>query len=148
MPHHWSRDRYGKDRRMYYDPIKILDDGIGLRSVMREPLDWWSKNLFTPILNVPEPRSIDKWDLFAEYPYLEEIDYNRLVFEKVNGIWDRNQEWLRESQQLERSAHWEYCCWPIGCLVNSALGSTQHWTWRRAFEKQLPYWPTKTTHTH
>jgi hypothetical protein len=97
-------------------------------------------NSHIPILNVPVPRYIDKWDIFAEYPFLEEVDYNRLQFETAHGIKARNDEWLRESRKLKHAEHWEFCCWPIGCVLNSAMGATNHWTWRAAFEKQLPYW--------
>lgn len=127
----WDYTSYRKPR--YYDPIKILDNGIGLKSVVREPLDFWSKNVLR----------VEKYDLFNEYPILERLDYNRLVFETYHGIKARNDEWLRESQKLEHCAHWEYCCWPIGCVLNAAMGITTHMTWMHAFNRQLPYWPTK-----
>lgn len=139
MPWYTQTNVYGKETTYYSDPIKIRE-GEGLRRVMREPLDWWQRNLFVPIMNVPVPRYIDKWDIFVEYPFLEELDYNRLLFETSHGIKARNDEWLREAQQLEYSAHWEFCCWPVGCLLNAAMGVTTHWQWRRAFEKQLPSW--------
>lgn len=130
----WNHHSYGTKPR-YYDPIKIVDDGIGLHSVVREPLTFWQKNW---------RQGVDKYDLFNEYPILERLDYNRLVFETYHGIKARNDEWLRESQKFEHAAHWEYCCWPIGCVLNAAMGVTLHFEWQTAFNRQLPYWPTKT----
>lgn len=139
MPWQTSPDSRGGQVTYWIDPIKIREE-TGLQAVMREPISWYFANSNFPILNVPVPRYVDKWDLFAEYPYLEQVDYNRLLFETAQGIKARNDEWLRKSQQLEHSAHWEYCCWPMGCLINAAMGVTLHWEWRAAFEKQLPYW--------
>lgn len=118
MPYDWSTGT-----RRYYDPIKI-SESRGLDRVVREPMTFWMKN-----------SGVDKYDIFAEYPFLERIDYNRLLFEvprKLNG-----RDW-REGLP--------YCCYPVGCVLCSAMGCVSHWKWRAAFEKQLPYWPIRDTH--
>ncbi len=137
MPYSVRRDRWGNEEQVYYDPIKKREFGHGLDLIVHEPMQYWMG-----------PQWIDKYDLFNEFPVLERLDYNRLVFETHHGIKARNDEWLRESQKLEWSAHWEYCCWPIGCVLNAAMGNTLHLKWVFAFNKQLPYWETRTIATH
>jgi hypothetical protein len=114
---------YSGRKRRYYDPIKILEHG-GLLRVVREPMTYWTKQEF-----------VDKYDLFNEYPFLEEIDHNRLKFEAIHGI---KQEHF--GYYLHTDIPLPYCCYPIGCVLSAAMGATIHWDWRRAFEKQLPYW--------
>lgn len=128
----YSEVPYGSGKWKYYDPIKILERR-GLDRVVREPMAFWMRNSHTT-----------KYDLFIEYPFLERLDYNRLVFETYHGIKARNDELLREAQK--REPYLEYCCWPLGCIVNAAMGATLHWKWRAAFEKQLPYWDIRESH--
>lgn len=137
----WWHDHsgpHGAERYYYTDPIQRRVQ-YGLNGVVAEPMAFWMANNHVPILNVPQPRYIDKWDIFAEYPFLEEVDYNRLQYETYHGIKARNDAWLEQDNAAGRE-HWEFCCWPIGCVLNAAMGITTHMQWRRAFERQLPYW--------
>lgn len=136
MPYSMTYSRNsGRKIRRYFDPIRIYHEQ-GLSGLVREPMEWFWRN-----------RTADKYDLFAEYPFLEKIDYNRLVFETYHGITKRNEELHKQWVKDTGWDHMTYCCWPHGCVLNAAMGVTTHWDWRAAFEKQLPYWETRSNYT-
>lgn len=148
----WWHERGLRHNYMFYtDPIALADKtDHGLMLVVREPWTWVMEEFRLVRLGLkqaPHPNYPDKYDLFNEYPFMEHLDYNRMLFEKVHGITDRiaqmNVDWAKKYPHQEP---WPYCCWPHGCLLNAAIGATLHWDWRAAFEKQLPYWRERRHH--
>lgn len=120
MPYYESP--YGSGKYRYFDPIK-LSEPSGLRGLTEHILDWMGRH---------HHDWADKYDLFVMFPILEQIDYNRQIYEAQHPV-------RIEDRRLDNS--WEaFCCWPYPCVLCASLGCTVHWPWRAHFEKKLPYW--------
>lgn len=106
---------------MYYiEKIKAIEYESALDRYTYQP---WNK------IHRSRIWGIDKYDLFAEFPILEAIDYNRLIFEAQHPI-----------PQEDRWPEHPYCCYPFGCVMCAAAGCTCHWEWKEHFNKINPRW--------